>query len=558
MNMNNNDWCTKGEESYNKGQFEKAIHFYERCIIMNRNNIEGWKNKCECLNFLGKYKEAEDCCDEALKIDSKNADVLAVKGESLNFLGRYDEALNCSKEALGIDPDNAYASYVKGYALDYSGRHHDAIKDYDQAIELKSDDSDYWTSKGIAYNYLKYYTQAIECFNKAKDTEGAYHQQIAYALINKGESLLRLKKGEESSDCFKNALTESVEAIKDNPTDSHAWTFKGISLYRLGWNDRALCCFDRVIEGINPKFDLAWYLRGSILGSSGRHYEALKYYNEALRLNKTDADYLTSKGISLYELENYKDALECFKGAVKIDKSYEIAYLKIGECKYRDECYDEAVQNYNEVSDPDYEGIKYNNIGTCYYRQKKFKEAKEAYEKGIEVYKKGTEHKSGEAYYNAYYNLGVLYNSKKNLDEAKAIFEICALQKEYRLLASMAKDNLKELNNIPQSDWFQWWFGREKIRKTIGLVLISSIIAVILSTAILIGYLINEQGLDQYHIIGLTTILAFLIFILVLPNLRKFKISEVEFETLYVSFVTPEHELEPTVFSKTKFESKSF
>jgi tetratricopeptide (TPR) repeat protein len=646
-----NNWCAKGDKSFDEGRWEEALQFYEKCLELDRKNIKAWINKGESLNFLGRYKEALECCEEALKNDPANdeilATVLAVKGESLNFLGRYKEALECCEEALKKDADNDYALYVKAYALDYFGSHEEAIKYYDKAIKLEPHEADYWIGKGIAFNYLGEYDKALQCAEEAIDIKrdyadalalkgeaygyqgkydkalqcaeeaidvdkkngyawfvkayavdyfgsheeaikyydkaiklepheadywigkgiafnylGEYDEAVkcfdkaiqiipenhfqsrAYALVNKGESLYRLKEYKDSSH-----LKECERAVDINPTDSHAWTFQGVCLHRLGWYDRALSCFDKVIDKkMNPNFDLAWYLRGYTLDYLGKHEEALRYYNEAIRLNRNDADYWISKGIALYELAEYDEAVKCFeKEAIKLDPTYkDLAYLKKGECeyskKYSEERYSKALQSYREVSDDsEYYANKYYNMGLCHYQQALFKEAEEEYQKAIDK----------KPLVEAYYNLGVLYNKINKENDAKIRFEKC-LQIDSNF--SRANDAINALKNTTQSEWFGWWFTREKIRKAFGLILMFSIVAIVISTTVVTVYVsyINKQGFEEHTVTALIVMLGLLVLILLLPSLRRFKVSEIELETVEIAVVRPE--LEPALFRKLKYQ----
>ena len=72
--------------------------------------------KAATLHNLGKYQEAIEWYDKALKIDRNNL-ALNNKGLALNNLGKYQEAIEWYDKVLEIDPNNVYALNNKGLAL---------------------------------------------------------------------------------------------------------------------------------------------------------------------------------------------------------------------------------------------------------------------------------------------------------------------------------------------------------------------------------------------------------------------------------------------------------
>jgi tetratricopeptide (TPR) repeat protein len=123
-------------------------------------------------------------------------------------------------------------------------------------------------------------------------------QDKAYVLANRGRTLSQLDKKDESLDSYKEALIYLDKALEINPSDLHSWMLKGICLYKLGYRDRPMECFDKAIK-IEPGYDFIWYLKGSALDYIGKHEEAINHFDKAIENNQNDADYWTSKGISL-------------------------------------------------------------------------------------------------------------------------------------------------------------------------------------------------------------------------------------------------------------------
>jgi len=107
------------------------------------NDVWGWRNKGSALYFLGKYDEAIECYDHAIKIDPNNPVVWNNKGLALYHLGKYDEAILSYDHAIKIDPSDADAWNSKGNSLNSLDKKDEAKKCHDKSKKLElTDDED--------------------------------------------------------------------------------------------------------------------------------------------------------------------------------------------------------------------------------------------------------------------------------------------------------------------------------------------------------------------------------------------------------------------------------
>ena len=367
-------WNNKGKAFYELGKYNEAIKCYNKAIEIDPNNTDALRMKGMALNYLGKYNETIECAEKAIEIGRDDVDALALKGEALAYKGRYQEAKECAEEAIEKDNDNDHAWFVKGYAIDYSGDHDTAIKCFDKAIEINPNNTDALNGKGITFNYKNRYNEAEKHFNdviiRLRRKEGR-HQDIAYSYLNKSVSLYNLKRDkEEVYDCLALAKGNSDEAILRNKNDIHAWMIKGVSCFKLGLYDLAILCFNNIIIDLNREFDHAWCLKGYVLNNLERYEEARYYFDEALKMNPQDPDYYMGKGMSLYALEEYDEAIKCFGIAAHKDEAYrDIVFIWRGVSNYGKQFYIEALDDFKEVGrNVNLDGQKHIGIGACYYR----------------------------------------------------------------------------------------------------------------------------------------------------------------------------------------------
>jgi multisubunit Na+/H+ antiporter MnhF subunit len=125
------------------------------------------------------------------------------------------------------------------------------------------------------------------------------------------------------------------------------------------------------------------------------------------------------------------------------------------------------------------------------------------------------------------------------------------------------------MENTSQSqlEWFRWWLGQEEVKKGLGqeevkkglgLIIMFSVLALIVTIAIVIVYLSIIKGeITPSGVSGLTIMVGFLVLIMLLPSLRKFKVAEIELEIIEITSVKPENDLEPTLSPKLVYKSVS-
>ena len=70
------------------------------------------------------------------------------KGQELYFQGKYDDALQAFDEAIKIDPENAAAWQNKGETLDAQHKYDEAVAAFDKATDLDPQNANTWNRRG--------------------------------------------------------------------------------------------------------------------------------------------------------------------------------------------------------------------------------------------------------------------------------------------------------------------------------------------------------------------------------------------------------------------------
>ena len=81
---------------------------------------------------------------------------------------------------------------------------------------------------------------------------------------------------------------------------------------------------------IDPKY--AWSNKGAALFSQGKYDEAIKCYDEAIRLDPKLAETWCNKGAALTNLGNYDEAIKACDEAIRLDPKSAIAWDVKGYC----------------------------------------------------------------------------------------------------------------------------------------------------------------------------------------------------------------------------------
>ncbi len=119
------------------------------------------------------------------------------KGAALTILGRYEEALECIDVALKINPENEIAWVNKGTVLSRMGKHREALRSFNEAIKQNPSYEVAWNNKGNTLARLKRYDEALKAYDMAIEIDEMYRE----AWVNKGYILAKMGRYEDAARC---------------------------------------------------------------------------------------------------------------------------------------------------------------------------------------------------------------------------------------------------------------------------------------------------------------------------------------------------------------------
>jgi Flp pilus assembly protein TadD len=183
----------------------------------------------------------------------------------------------------------------------------------------------------------------------------------------------------------------------------------GLTRHQIGyWKDDA-SVWQRAIAVTENNYD-AHNRLGRALSSQKRYAEAVREFQEVVRLNPGFAEAHNSLGRSFAAMGRVNEAIACYQKALETQPDYFVALINLSNLLLRTGRVDEAIVLYQKALQikPDYMEAQ-NNLGAALTSQGRLDEAIVCFQKAL-----GEKPNSAEAHYNLGYALG----SKGRLDEA--------------------------------------------------------------------------------------------------------------------------------------------
>ncbi len=191
VQYNPQDYFEQGNKLFEQGDYEGAIHSYNKALEIDPKYVPAWTNKGAALGSLGRHEEAIDCSDKALEIDPKDALAWTSKGAALGSLGRYEEAIVCFSKSLEFDPKDARAWGNKGVALSSLNKYREAEQAARVAVNLDPQNTLFLNNWGDILLKLKCYYEAEDTYIKSTEIELTWqgHMGLAKVYIELGDNL---------------------------------------------------------------------------------------------------------------------------------------------------------------------------------------------------------------------------------------------------------------------------------------------------------------------------------------------------------------------------------
>ena len=254
--------------------------------------------------------------------------------------------------------------------------------------------------------------QALSQAKKAaKKGDLDFAKQLYAAVLQKHPDHVlakkRLRKLERDSQ-----RNQTRPAVQTDPTQDQMNTLR--SLYNSGEMRKAEQACKKMLA-IFPQASTFYIVLGATLISQGKAEQALKVYDQAIRLKPDYVEAYYNRGVALQSLGRLEEAIKSYDRTIQLQPDYTVAYNNRGVALKALGQLEEAIKSYDQAIQlkPDY-AEAYNNRGNALKELGQLEEAIKSSDQAIKL-------KPG--YAEAYNNRGVALKELGQLEEAIKSFD---------------------------------------------------------------------------------------------------------------------------------------
>ena len=176
-----------------------------------------------------------------------------------------------------------------------------------------------------------------------------------------------------------------VVIITSNLSYASVWNNKGKALASQKKYDEAIKAYDEAIK-LDPNFAEAWFNKGNALNGQGKYEEAIKIFDEIIKLYPDFAMAWNNKGNAFATQGKYDEAIKAYDEAIKLDPNFAEAWNNKGSVFNGQGKYDEAIKAYDKAIEIDPKlATAWNNKGLALNAQGKYDEAIKAFDEAIRL-----------------------------------------------------------------------------------------------------------------------------------------------------------------------------
>ena len=320
------------------------------------------------------------------QIADQDCKALLKKASEARRQKHFKKALRLVRRALDVAPGNREAWEDLGFTYTALGRHEEALAEYRRALEKNPKSAFLWFYSAHALITLKREKEALAAYDKViklVDKEGKdFTTDAIYEQARKQRQYLALKlKGADAA----------LKATGGNDAEltTEEWNNKGTALMQQNKAADALKCYDQALR-LDPKNDFAWFNRGTALLALKWPTEARNAFEKCILLRGDGGmTALLNHGVACYDMGDFNASVKSYDRLLELKPSQQqavLAWYNRGNSFQAMKRYDRAVESQDQALalNPGYENAWYNKA-CAHAHLGQFEKAHEAVKKFLKL-----------------------------------------------------------------------------------------------------------------------------------------------------------------------------
>ena len=324
-------------------ELDGALEFFVKASVEQPTSFYAWFCRGYAELSLMMHEEAEVSFLRAKELDPKNISTRYWLAHTHFLRDFVEEAVGELKEIIAEAPDFVEAYYDCGVGFQIMGRYDDALEIFRRRIVI-SPDFDTYLMMAMTYEYQKnlekaadFYARALElepdnimvieahgatCLELGRLEEAMSDFQFALeidpespdALYGRGHTFFRMEKIQE-------AKRDLLRVVELDPDSALAWSMLGqLALYDEDFS-LAIRLLKKALE-VDEDILVSGFLGQAHMGMED-YEEAVRYFILALEFEPEEADYYAQRGVALFFLKRFEEAIRDFNAAEEKDSGWD-------------------------------------------------------------------------------------------------------------------------------------------------------------------------------------------------------------------------------------------
>jgi len=290
---------------------DRKLGDYNQAVKIDPRNKDALRTRGLYLLGKGKTEEAVKDLAKLVEVDEGNAVAYHALAEAYTNLEQHDKAIEALKEAEKIDPDSALTFTLRARLHALNEDTESALADLERSLELQP--------RNAAALIMR--ARILMAEDKLKEAKNDIDKALVIQpKLVQGMLLRAMIAGAEGN--FADAASELEKLLRGQPNNL-AWKLQLAAYYQADKRPRKAIELLGEILADDPQNLLALRARGDALLSVGRHAEAVKDYNAALKIDPKHSGVLNNLAWVLAtsprdKVRNGKRSIELGKKACEV------------------------------------------------------------------------------------------------------------------------------------------------------------------------------------------------------------------------------------------------